>query len=170
MQVPTQPSNCKLEATGASAGGGGSGEPSRSPVLVDVHRGADNQLISSTTVRHVQTSESAATTLDVVNNAAAVEDADEEKENEEEAAVSASGGTATVSFEMKAVKPRKTSSLKRSESGGVRPKEKLHGAPLALLLNENDTRNGENMMLGNQGSNSIEKKSFPKSCPKWAGF
>ena len=114
----TPPTNNKLEATDTSAG---AEESNRSPVLVDVHRGADNQLISSTTmVRHVQTSESAATTT--------LNDNDDEKENEEEAAVSASGGTATVSFEMKAVKPRKTSSLKRSESGGVRPKEKLHGA------------------------------------------
>ena len=105
-----------MEATDTSAAG--AEESNRSPVLVDVHRGADNQLISSTTmVRHVQTSESAATTT--LN--------DDEKENEEAASA---GGTATVSFEMKAAaKPRrKTSSLKRSESGGVRPKEKLHGA------------------------------------------
>ena len=110
-----------MEATDASAG---AEESNRSPVLVDVHRGADNQLISSTTmttVRHVQTSESAATTT--------LNDNDDEKENEEAASGS---GTATVSFEMKAAAAkqprRKTSSLKRSESGGVRPKEKLHGA------------------------------------------
>merc|ERR550539_2149094 len=73
-------------------------------------------------VRHVQTSESAASTLNVVND----DDDDEEKEND--ATVSAATATtATVSFEMKAGKPRKSSSLKRSESGGVRPKEKLHG-------------------------------------------
>ena len=115
----TPPTNNKLEATDASAG---AEESNRSPVLVDVHRGADNQLISSTTmVRHVQTSESAATTT--------LNDDDDEKENEEAASAS---GTATVSFEMKAAAAkqprRKTSSLKRSESGGVRPKEKLHGA------------------------------------------
>ena len=109
-----------MEATDTSAG---AEESNRSPVLVDVHRGADNQLISSTTmVRHVQTSESAATTT--------LNDNDDEKENEEAASGS---GTATVSFEMKAAAAakqprRKTSSLKRSESGGVRPKEKLHGA------------------------------------------
>ena len=123
MQLLTPPTDSKLQPADTSGGGGaGAEESNRSPVQVDVHRsGADNQLIASTMVRHVQTSESAATTT--------LNDNDDEKENEEAASAS---GTATVSFEMKAAAAkqprRKTSSLKRSESGGVRPKEKLHGA------------------------------------------
>ena len=127
MQLLTPPTDSKLQPADTSGGGGaGAEESNRSPVQVDVHRsGADNQLIASTMVRHVQTSESAASTLNVVND----DDGDEEKEND--ATVSAATATtATVSFEMKAGKPRKSSSLKRSESGGVRPKEKLHGAQL----------------------------------------
>ena len=88
-------------------------------------------------MRHVQTSESAAA-------ASALND--DEKENEEDAATASSsaaatGGVATVSFEMKPTnKPRKANSLRRSESGGgVRPKEKLHGAlESPLLLNHCD--------------------------------
>lgn len=130
LQIPVPRTNNKLEPTDTGGGGGAGGaeESNRSPVQVDVHRGADNQLLSSLkSVRHVQTTSeenAGATTLNVVND-----DDDDEKENEEDRTVS---GTATVSFEMKAAgKPRKSSSLKRSESGGVRPKEKLHGASLS---------------------------------------
>ena len=91
-------------------------------------------------MRHVQTSESAAAAASALN--------DDEKENEEDVATASSstaatatGGVATVSFEMKPTnKPRKANSLRRSESGGggVRPKEKLHGAKPPPLLNHCD--------------------------------
>ena len=130
QQVLKSPANSNLEATETAKEDSSSRSPS---VLVDVHHGAENQAVvpsTTTTVRHVQTSESAAAAASALN--------DDEKENEEDVvtasfstAATATGGVATVSFEMKPTnKPRKANSLRRSESGGggVRPKEKLHGA------------------------------------------
>ena len=120
-------------------------------VQVDVHRSScataataadDNPKFRETVTagrRDVKMNESAAANQDQFNFA---NDDDNEKENEEvvveEEEEEADGGGGKVSFEMKGAgrkqPSRKSSSLKRSESvgGGVRPKEKLHGARLLL--------------------------------------